>query len=431
MLEETHGLWAQTAAPEPTFPRLRGDISVDVAVIGGGYGGLSAALQIAALGGTVALLEAKTIGYGGAGRNSGLVNAGMWVMPDDIVKDLGEEVGERLIRFLGEAPTAVFDIIREYGLDCEGERRGTLHCAVGEAGLAEIEERARQWAKRGVKVSQISAAETRQRLGSPRYAGALEDLRAGTIQPLSYVRGLARAAQGKGAHIFTNSPAVDVHRDNSKWYLSAGDGRVIADWVISAGESYSFGSVQPIRETYVQLPFFNMTTRPLTKYESESVLISRQAMIDTQKIISAFRLDQAGRLIVGSIGSLGSVGRSVHISWANRSIARSFPQLKNLKIQQAWGGVIGMTANHLPKLEWLGSQMIAVGGYNGRGIAPGTAMGSAVAKFVAGKIGEKDLPLPITQPVPRRMTALHETYIRQGAIATHFVENRFNRDEVR
>lgn len=425
MQDATHGLWAQTAMPTQPFPQLAGDLSVDVAVIGGGYGGLSSALQIAAAGGTVALLEANSIGFGGAGRNSGLVNAGMWVMPDDIAKDLGDGIGERLIRFLGEAPTVVFDIIRDFGIDCESERRGTLHCAVGAKGLAEIAERARQWHKRGVAVREIGAEETRERLGSTRYAGALEDPRAGTIQPLSYVRGLARAAQGKGARIFTDSAVSEVRRELGRWQLVTPKGRVTADWVIAAGESYSIGATQPIRETYVQLPFFNMATRPLQEDELASVLISRQAMIDTQKIISAFRLDQAGRLIIGSVGSLGAIARSVHAQWANRSIARAFPQLRGLKVEQVWGGVIGMTANHLPKLEWLGPQMIAVGGYNGRGIAPGTAMGTAVAKFVAGKIPEADLPLPITKPVARHMIALHETYIRQGAIAAHLVGNRF------
>ena len=128
----SHGLWALTAPAAPATSPLQGDVSADVVVIGGGYTGLSAALHLAEGGVDVVVLEEVEIGFGGSGRNVGLVNAGMWVMPDDLPAALGPDYGERLLELLGQAPRLVFELIDRYRIDCELERSGTLHCAVGE-----------------------------------------------------------------------------------------------------------------------------------------------------------------------------------------------------------------------------------------------------------------------------------------------------------
>lgn len=149
---KSHGLWELTAPAPPYTGPLVGDLQADVVVIGGGYTGLSAAIRLAEGGVRVILLEASEIGFGGSGRNVGLVNAGMWVMPDTLSDTLGSPFGERLIELLGGGPQEVFALIERYGIDCEVERAGTLHCAVGRRGLEEIQIRAEQWQKRGAPV---------------------------------------------------------------------------------------------------------------------------------------------------------------------------------------------------------------------------------------------------------------------------------------
>ena len=139
----SHGLWARSAPPAPPTPPLDGRIAVDVAIVGGGFTGLSAALHLAEGGTRVAVLEGVGIGFGGSGRNVGLVNAGMWVMPDDLPRALGDLYGARLLDLLGAAPSVVFDLVARHGIACEPERQGTLHCAVGRTGLAELQERAK------------------------------------------------------------------------------------------------------------------------------------------------------------------------------------------------------------------------------------------------------------------------------------------------
>ena len=122
----SHGLWEKTAPAPPVTTALQGDQMTDVVIIGGGYTGLSAALHLAEAGTRVILLEAKEIGFGGAGRNVGLINAGMWVMPDDLPGELGPVYGERLLDLLGNGPQTVKDLIDRHGITCELERAGTL-----------------------------------------------------------------------------------------------------------------------------------------------------------------------------------------------------------------------------------------------------------------------------------------------------------------
>src|SRR5580692_9517194 len=148
----SHGLWEISAPAAPPTPPLEGEIECDIAVVGAGYTGLSTALHARQTGASVAVLEGAEIGFGGSGRNVGLVNAGMWVMPDKLAARLGDTYGPRLVDLLGEAPRAVFALVDKHAINCELKRSGTLHCAVGAGGLAEISERERQWRARGAPV---------------------------------------------------------------------------------------------------------------------------------------------------------------------------------------------------------------------------------------------------------------------------------------
>ena len=167
----SHGLWEMTAPPAPPTSPLAGEVRADVAVVGCGYTGLSTALHLAEAGAKVVALEAVEIGFGGAGRNVGLVNAGMWLAPDDIIERLGADYGERLLSLLSGGPAEVCALVDKHGIDCELVRNGTLHCAVGRSGLAKIEERARQWGARGAPVRLLTQAETAKRIGVDIYAG--------------------------------------------------------------------------------------------------------------------------------------------------------------------------------------------------------------------------------------------------------------------
>ena len=423
--ERSHGLWEKTAPPAPRTEALRGDISVDVAVIGAGFTGLSAALHLADVGAKVAVVDAVEIGFGGSGRNVGLVNAGMWVMPNDLPGVLGQVHGERLLELLGNAPQSVFNLVDRFEIDCELERNGTLHCAVGDDGVKQLEQRAEQWLARGAAVRLLNAAETAAKVGSTAYAASLLDSRAGTIQPLGYVRGLARAALSRGAAIYSGSPVTATQRSGDRWLVRTPSGTVSAEWIIVATNAYTTSPWPQLRAELLHLPYFNFATTPLPEDIRKTALPERQGGWDTKEILSSFRMDRAGRLVFGSVGALRGTGMAVHKAWAARSIRKVFPQIKNVQFEAGWYGQIGMTSDSLPRFHTLAPKIISFSGYNGRGIAPGTVFGRILAEHVAGKVSETDLPLPVTQPREQGLRTVREGYYEVGAQLAHFVGNRF------
>ena len=419
----THGLWEASAPPAPETAPLRGHTAVDVAVIGAGYTGLSAALHLAEGGRSVAVLEAAEIGFGASGRNVGLVNAGLWVMPDDLPRLLGLVHGPRLLGALGEAPSRVFELVARHGIECEAVRHGTLHCAVGAPGLAGLRRREAQWQRLGAPVRLLDAAETAARTGTAAYAGALLDLRAGTIQPLAYARGLARAAITAGAAVHSNSPVGAIEDLGRRWRLTTRDGASVdAGWVVVATNAYALpgGPWPGLSSEMVRMPYFNLATPPLPEPLRRTILPGGEGAWDTRTILSSCRLDRAGRLVFGSIGALRGPGRAIHRAWGRRALARLFPALRGVEFEHEWHGWIGTTADALPRLHQLSRNVVSVGGYNGRGIGPGTVFGRELARLVLGEASVDALPLPVVDVAAVAGRAVREAFYEAGAQLAHF-----------
>jgi glycine/D-amino acid oxidase-like deaminating enzyme len=421
----SHGLWEITAPPAPPTSPLKGEARADVAIIGCGYTGLSTALHCAEAGAKVVALEAVEVGFGGAGRNVGLVNAGMWLAPDDVATRLGGDYGERLLKLLGDGPSEVEALINKHRLACEFVHNGTLHCAIGQSGLAKIEERCAQWSVRGAPVKILSREETARRIGVDMYAGSLLDSRAGTIQPLAYARGLAGAALVAGAIIHTQSPVRSAEQTGKVWTLKTDSGAVAANWVVVATDSYAEGAQWPQgKREQIRVPYFNFATRPLAPELAASILPGREGCWDTRMIMNSFRFDQAGRFLFGSIGALRVAGLEVHRAWARRALKKTFPQIGEVEFEAQWYGMMGMTSNALPRFHRLAENVISFSGYNGRGIGTGTVFGRLLAEHVLGKLSEKDLPLPVTEPEAPAFPALREAYYEAGAQIAHAVGAR-------
>jgi sarcosine oxidase len=370
-------------------------------------------------------LEAVEIGFGGAGRNVGLVNAGLWLAPDDVATRLGPDYGERLLKLLGDGPAEVEALVTRHGLDCEFVRNGTLHCAIGQAGLAKIEQRCAQWSARGAPVKLLSREETARRIGVDIYAGSLLDLRAGTIQPLAYARGLARVALATGAAIHTQSAVRSAERTGKAWRLKTDGGTVTADWIVVATDAYAASGPWPQgKREQIRVPYFNFATRPLSAELRASILPGREGCWDTRMIMNSFRFDGAGRLLFGSIGALRAGGLEVHRAWAKRALKKTFPQVHEVAFEAQWYGMMGMTGNALPRFHRLAPNVVSFCGYNGRGIGTGTVFGRLLADHILGRLSEKDLPLPVTDPDAPALPALREAYYEAGAQIAHAVGAR-------
>lgn len=411
-------LWPASCAETIDAPPLSRDLRVDLAVIGGGFTGCAAALEGARRGASVCLLEAGEIGFGGSGRNVGLVNAGLWLPPDQIVAEIGETEGDRLISILAEGPQRVFSLIEEYAIQCEATRNGTLHCAHAHSGYRDLEDRFRQGVAHGAPLQLLDAEETRQRTGATGLHGAILDPRAGTVQPLSYCRGLARAARQAGAHIAQDTPATDIARENGQWVVRTARATVRARALVMATNAYHFGLERLYRPEFVTVSYSQFATAPMPDALRGDILAGGEGCWDTALVMSSFRIDQAGRLIFGGIGNLEGLGGKIHDGWAHRKLRKLFAQFDRPQFDFAWRGQIAMTRDHIPKILEFGPNAYACFGYSGRGIGPGTVFGTEVARAL---LGNDASGLPVT-PRPEygeRFKGLRAAYYEIGATLTH------------
>lgn len=327
-------------------------------------------------GAQVTLLEAETVGHGGSGRNVGLVNAGLWLPPDAVCAKLGPHAGERLNSVLATAPDRVFDLIDRHGIACEPVRAGTLNLAHSSRGLQDLENRRSQLAARGAPVRLLSAEETRARTGTNRFHGALFDPRAGTIQPLAYARGLARAARSAGASVHERSPVISASFENGAWRLMTDHGCLSAGALLVATNAYHTGLADISTPAMPVVQFFQLATEPAGDNRVGEILAGGEGCWDTGMVMTSLRRDRAGRIILGGMGSAAEV----HGNWARRTLRRFFPQSAGLAVEHAWTGRIALTYDKLPRILRIGPRGFAVFGYSGRGIAPGTVFGRAVAR---------------------------------------------------
>lgn len=419
-------LWFHSAPPAPATAPLSGDVTCQVAIVGAGYTGLSTALHLAEAGVDCVVVEAAEIGTGGSGRNVGLVNAGMWMRPDDIVAAVGETVGGRLVSELGDGPAYVFDLIGKHAIECEAVHNGTLHLAVGDAGVKEVELRAGQWQRRGAPVEALGADAAAALTGAEGFAGALLDRRAGTVQPLAYARGLARAAMAAGARIFTSTPVKDGRRSGDQIILRTERGEIRAEKLIVATNAYS--QLVPSmtwsehHRELVPMYYFQLATAPLPADVISRILPQGHGCWDTGLVMTSFRTDKAGRLIYGSIGSLDAIGRLAHEPFARRAIRKLFPFVGNVSFEHWWDGSIGMTANNLPSFHQPDKNIWSIAGYNGRGISPGTVFGRALAQVALGH--QEAMMLPATPVAPDSLRAAKSAFYDIGAAAKHFIDHR-------
>ncbi|MFE1599206.1 NAD(P)/FAD-dependent oxidoreductase [Methylobacterium sp. ID0610] len=403
-----------------TAPALDRDRTVDLAIIGGGFTGCAAALEARRRGASVCLLEAESFGHGGSGRNVGLVNAGLWLPPEAVLARMGERDGTRLIALLGEAPARVFALIARAGIACEATRAGTLHCAHSAAGLADLRERHRQGNRFGAPLQLLDAAETARRTGTTRFHGALFDPRAGTIQPLAYCRGLARAAIAAGAVLCERSPVTGLTRRDDAWLLASRGRTVRARSLLVATNAYHLGIAAPFKPDYIPVSYCQFATAPMPQAARARILPGGEGCWDTAPVMSSFRIDQAGRLLVGGIGNSEGPGAPIHAAWARRKLRSLFPDLADLPFAHAWRGRIAMTGDHVPKIVAFGPRAYACFGYSGRGIGAGTVFGTQAAVAL---LDEDPDALPIT-PIAHhaeRFAGLRAAYYELGATLTHAV----------
>lgn len=397
MKNECISLWDKSTTEEEYGEPLDGDQKAEIAIVGGGFTGLSTALHASLLGQDCIVLERNKIGFGGSGRNVGLVNAGLWLPPRQVDNLLGKEVAGKLISALGNAPEYVFSLIDRYKIQCEPHRTGTIHAAHSPKGFRDLEKRAEDWARLGAPVDLLSKEEAAEKIGSDNFYGGLLDHRAGTINPMGYVRGLAKAAKDAGARIKTDAYVKKIQQKNGIWELITPKGTVRAKKVVIGTNGYTDELWPQLKNTITIIHYFQLATKPLGK-DASYILKEGQGLWDTGPIMFSIRRDDFGRIIVGSMGSvIGGLNGLSH-RWAQKRLANLFPKIGSVEFEESWHGNIAMTPDHLPRIHKLAENLYTPIGYNGRGITPGTIFGKALAELLSGANSDDCLPMPLSEP---------------------------------
>ncbi|WP_088921869.1 NAD(P)/FAD-dependent oxidoreductase [Granulosicoccus antarcticus] len=424
MTSKPVSLWDHSAEEPEVSQPFKPDSKVDVAIVGGGFTGLSTALHCAEKGLSVQLFEAEQIGYGGSGRNCGLVNAALWLPPAQVREKLGETYGPRFIKQFGKGPEYVFSLIEKHQMRCEVTRTGTIHAAHSPGGLRDLQGRMDEWQRLGEPVELLDRAAVSEMIGTERFYGGLLDHRAGTINPMGYCRGLARAADQAGATISTGIRVTRLQKEGTGWVVETDQGVVHAKAVILGTNAYTDELWPDLKRIFTMINYFQLATRPLDG-KAASILPGKQGLWDTAPIMFNIRRDAFDRLLIGSMGKvMGTVDSGLSQRWASHQIRKIFPQLGPVEFETAWHGQIAMTPDHLPRIHELGTNAYTAIGYNGRGITTGTLFGKAMADLLTG-MDKADLPLPITSlstvPSAPFYSRLYQTAFTANQVARSIV----------
>jgi glycine/D-amino acid oxidase-like deaminating enzyme len=404
-------LWGATATPALSLPELHGSARAQVVIIGAGYTGLSAALHLGEFGLDVVVLEAAELGAGGSGLNGGQVIAGVKHDPDTLEQLFGTGLGAQLVETVGSAPDLVFALIQKYQIDCEATRSGWLQPATSEPALLAIRARVEQWRRRGAPVELLDRRQVSRLIGSERYCGGWLDRRGGTLQPCSYLFGLARAVQRLGGRIFCRSEASRLEPVGGQWRVQTPRGQVTASTVVLATNAYTGPLADALRRSVVAVPSFQVATEPLSQPLRAGILPERQAASDTWPLLRYYRLSAEGRLVLGSRGFFGSTPPAIAARQHYRAVQEIFPQLQGVRYQYHWGGWVAMTSDHLPHLHQLAPGLLAGLGYNGRGVAMATVMGRLLARRIQG-VPPAELGFPVTALRPIRLHSFSRLGVR-------------------
>jgi glycine/D-amino acid oxidase-like deaminating enzyme len=402
-------LWTATAPPAPPTPPLETSARADVCVIGAGYAGLSTALALAERGIKTIVLEAREPGWGGSGRNGGQVIPGLKYDPDELEAMFGVERGPCLVEFAGRAADSVFDLIARHRMDVPHARSGWIQGAHSVATVETVKRRAGEWERRGAPVSFLDKGETDRHLGTTQYLASWIDRRGGAVQPLSYARGLLRAALAAGATIHGDSAATGLERGDGQWIVTTrGGARVTADQVVMCTNAYG-GDLWPrLKQTVIAPNSYQIATAPLSDNVRKSILPFGQVSSDARRLLVYFRLDHQGRLIVGGRGPLREPQSDADWAHLEGLLPRLFPQAQGAPIAYRWCGRVAITRDFLPHLHAPAPGLLIDIGCMGRGIALQTAMGQAMAAYVATG-DENALPLPLTPVRPMPFYGLSNT----------------------
>jgi glycine/D-amino acid oxidase-like deaminating enzyme len=365
---------------------------VDVAVVGGGFTGLSAALALAKRGAQVALFEAGEVGSGASGRNGGHVNSGLSVDYGALAQQYGADKAKTFYRFYDDAVDTVAQVVREEAIDCDFLRHGKLKLACLPMHLEKFKaSHKRLVAEVDTSAELLDAKAVRDEIASDRFCGGLLLPKGGQMHMGKFAHGLAVAAQRAGAKIFPNCAVQSFRRiEGTRHVLDTARGEVTAKQVLLATGPSRIGAYANfgwIRRRIVPVGSFIVVTEALSQALADSLLPRRRTYVTSENVHYYFRLTPDNRLVFGgrarfAMSDPQSDTKSGEILRAG--MLRMFPQLANVAVDYCFGGLVDMSRDRMPRAGERDGMFYSMG-YSGHGAQMSVHMGRVMARVLAGE----------------------------------------------
>jgi glycine/D-amino acid oxidase-like deaminating enzyme len=381
------------------YPRLSGEETADLVIIGGGYSGLNTAIHAAQNGMKVIVLEAGRVGNGAAGRNGGynVPHFPGGVTPSAVAAAVGKRKGQALADLVLHGADSVYRQIETFQIKCSAVQNGWMQPAHSDTSMQKVRKVYDEWKALGAKVEWHSVGDVSDLLGAKGYLGGWSNAEGGTVNPYSLAVGLARAAQQCGVRIFENS-AVDGFQETPEGVVvSCGAGRVSARSAVFATNAYTGDFLPAVKKSVIPVYLYHVATKPLSETLRSKILKTQLCFTDLRKSGGFGRLDADGRLISG--GAVFDFGNKVAYGedHARGRMKMLFPQLTDgdIQLESYWEGYCAVTDSYLPHILRLGRNVFSVGGFSTRGVNLAQNLGRIMGEFMAGKRDLDDVPVNV------------------------------------
>ena len=383
-----HNYWLTTLAAPPSVPARPLPGIVDVAVIGAGFTGLSAARTLAQRGATVAVLEAETIGWGASSRNGGMVLTGLKLGVNKLISMYGRERTQRMYAASLASMDCVEEIVRQENIDCDFSRCGHLEVACKQKHFddyaRQVEVIAREF-NHPLRV--VPRSELQSEIGSTIYYGGMVDEVSAGLNPARYVAGLARAAVKAGVLISEGTRVEKIERQRPQgWQLITSRGNLQARDVFVGTSGYTGAATPALRKKIIPIGSYIITTEALPDALARELSPRNRMIYDSKNYLYYYRLTPDNRMLFGGRAAffpetVDSIRKSAEI--LRLGMIDVYPQLRDVRVEYVWGGTLDFAFDIMPHAGLMDGIYYAVG-YAGHGVAMATWQGQKMAELIAG-----------------------------------------------
>ena len=384
--EHAPSYYASSVNWKTDYPKLDGDFTADVVIVGGGFSGVATAVELCERGYKVALVEANRIGWGASGRNGGQIIGGYGSNPAAFKSSIGSEGVEVVEKMGTECVEIIKARIEKYEIDCD------LKWGYCEVGLKERHIRSyRDWAEDDSAIKLLGQDELKQYVNSDLYIGGYYREDWGHIHPLNLCIGEAKVAESMGAKIFEQSKITNItYGDQPK--VCTESGSLKGDHLILCGNAY-MGNLVPYLDARV-LPATSciIGTEPLSEEQIRQTLVRDVAVCDSRTALDYYRLSADKRMLFGGLANYSGLDPVNSTEIVRSKMIKVFPSLRDLKIDYSWSGKMGISLRRMPQIGRIkNSNVLYISGYSGHGVAPTHMTGRILAEAVAGNTYRFDI----------------------------------------